>query len=140
LVNSRSIRSARKTSLSLRRRGQDRIACELHGYRAAALAHAAGRYVRRQRTHQALPVHAGMLEKPVVLGREECIDHDLRDLLALHRDAPLLADLCNQLPVAGVDRERQLHPEFAQVGCIRQLRFQVLIGSCDAEADQRDGR
>ena len=120
--------------------GEDRIARELHRDRAAALADAAGRHVGRERTHQALPVHAGMMEEPVVLGREERVHDDLRDLFALYRDAALLADLCDQLAVARVDRERQLHPELAQLGCVRQFRFQVLVRSCDAEADQRDGR
>ena len=54
-----------------------------------------------------------MLEESVVLGREEGVDDHLWNVRGGDRDAPLLADLRDQLAVAGIDREWQLHAQVA---------------------------
>jgi len=93
--------------------GEDGVAGELHRDRAAALAHAARRQVALGSAQQPLPVHARVPEEAIVLRREEGIDDLGRDLLPLHRDAPLLADLCDELAVARVNLQWQLHRHVA---------------------------
>jgi hypothetical protein len=118
--------------------GEHRVARELHGDRAAALAHAAGREVAHCGTHQALPVHAGMLEEPVVFGGEECIDEQRRDLVPRDRHAPLLADLRDQLAIARIHAERHLRADLAQLGRVGNLGLEELVRAGEAERHQAD--
>ncbi len=121
--------------------GQHGIACELHRDRPAALQAGARRDVRRHGPHQPLPVHAGMLEKAVVLRGQERSDDDGRDLLPLQRDAPLLADLRDQPGVARIHAQRHLCPDRAQCICLRNFGGEVLISAGEAHQHQQcDGR
>ncbi len=62
-------------------------------------------------------------EKAIVLGREECLNEPFRQLFVTHRDAALLADGGDQLPVAGIDPQRNLQLHVAQAVDIRQGGF-----------------
>ena len=74
-----------------------------------------------------------MLEEAVVLGGEERVDHHLRDLLACDGNAALLADHRDQLAVARIHRERQLHCELAELRGVRELGRDVLVGARESE-------
>ncbi len=49
-----------------------------------------------------------MPKKPIVLGGEKCLNEFRRQLVVAHRDAPLLADGCDQPAVTRVDPKRNL--------------------------------
>ena len=73
-----------------------------------------------------------MPEEAIVLRREEGIDDLGRDLLPLERDAPLLADLRDQLAVARVHLQWQLHRHVAQFRGHRHFGLEEL--ECAREA------
>ncbi len=116
------------------------VARELHGDRAAALAHATRGQVAHRGAHDALPVHARVLEEAVVLGREERVHQQRRDLVPLHRDAPLLADERHELAVARVDGERHLRAHVAQLGRVGDLRLEELVRAGEAECHESGDR
>ena len=55
------------------------------------------------RTGEPLPVHPGMFVETVVLTRDERLDHPLGDPVEPQRRATLLAELGDELAVAGED-------------------------------------
>ncbi len=120
--------------------GQHGVACELHGDGAAALAYAAGGDVADRSTHQALPVHAGMLEEAVVFRREERVHQQRRNLFPGHGNAPLLADLRDQPAVARVHGERHLRADLAQFGRVGNLGLEELVRAREAEDDEAGER
>ena len=59
---------------------------------------------------QARIVDAAVLEEAVVFRGEHRVDHLVRDRVERERDAPLLAELRDQLAVAAVHAQRHLQP------------------------------
>ena len=57
---------------------------------------------------QALPVDPGVLEEPVILARENRLDQSLRNFVEAQRLAALLAELGEELALAGIDPQRNL--------------------------------
>ena len=92
-------------------RAQEDAARELHRDRAAAFGFLARQQVARDRADQARIVDAAVLEEAVVLRGEHRVDHLVRDRVERERDAPLLAELRDQLAVAAVDAQRHLQPD-----------------------------
>ena len=113
------------------------VARKLHRDRAAAFPHAARADVRDQGPHQPLPVDAGMLVEARVFRGQERLDDRCRDLLERHRDAALLADLCDEPAIARIDPQRQLGLHVPQRGGIRNLRREVLIRPGEPHAHQQ---
>ena len=56
----------------------------------------------------------GVLEEAVVLAREKCLDELLRHLVEAQGRAALLAELGEQLAIAGVDPQRDLQVYVAE--------------------------
>ena len=75
---------------------------------ARAFEPVAGNEIDDDRAQDALIVEPGMLEEAVILGSDEGLLDQFRDLLVAHRVAALLADLCDDLAVARVDPQRHL--------------------------------
>ena len=73
---------------------------------------------------QTAHVDAAVVEEVPVLGREEGLDHRQRDLLIGHIDAPLVRELADQRPVAGVDARRRGRPVVGQFRGVGQVMEQ----------------
>jgi hypothetical protein len=117
---------------------EESAARRLHGDCAAALC-LARRDVHEQAAQDAVPVETMVFEKSVVLGRDERLAHDQRDLLVLDRVAALLADLGDQVAGTRVHAQRHRQLVVFHRGNRRQRRFQVHVaadnrvnnGECD---------
>ena len=98
-----------------------------------------GAHEVQHRAGQALPVDPGVLEEPVVLAREECMDEPLGDLVEAQRCAALLAELGEQLAIAGVDAQGDLEMYVAEDFGGRKLRRQVQVAPAggDAQGEHR---
>ena len=112
--------------------GEEEVAGHLHGDGAAPGPLLPGADEVQHRTGQALPVDPGVLEVPVVLAREECLDEPLRHLVEAQRRAPLLAELGDQLALAGVDPQRDLEAYVAEDLGGGKLRRQVPVDTADS--------
>ncbi len=104
---------------------QKHVAGGLHRDRARPLRLLARHQVDEHGTHHAGVVDAVMLEEAVVLGGEEGMLHQLRDLLVGDRIAALLADLGDQPAAAGVDPQGHLHLDAAHRLGGRQRGLQI---------------
>ncbi len=115
---------------------QEHVAGGLLGDGAAALAGGIGRdHVGDQGAGDAGPVEAAVFEEPVVLGRQHGLPHHVGDLLVAHGDAPLLADLRDQPPGAGIDPQRHGELDAVHVLGRGQGRGEVNKAAGQGEAD-----
>ena len=141
-MNSDSSRKDRKISRSLRlssfSRPIGKTAGELLGDGAAARRVAPLDGGEDDQPHHPREVDAAVVEEAVVLGVDEGLDDAVGNLLELDRDAALVADLRQQLAVAAVHAQRQLHAGVAQLLHVRQPRCQVVVGADAEEQDERD--
>ena len=116
---------------------EEHVARGLHGDGAGALGLVAGDDVDQRGAHHAEVVDAVVLEETVVLGRQEGVLDQLGDLLVGHRDAPLLADLRDQLAAARVDAQRHLQFHVAHRFDRGQRGHQVHITAGERVAAQK---
>jgi len=82
--------------------GED-VSRELHRYGGEALLPRARAEVAQRGAGDTNPVDAGVLVETLVLGEDERVLHDFRDLGDLHERAALEPDLSDEAPVGGVD-------------------------------------
>ncbi len=106
---------------------QEHVPGRLHRDRARALGARALHEVHDRGAQDALVVEAVVLEEPVVLGGDEGLLDDVRDVVGRHRDPTLLADLRDQLAAARVDAQRHLQLRAAHRLDRRQRGLQVNI-------------
>jgi hypothetical protein len=92
---------------------QEHVAGGLHGDGAGALGLVARDKVDGHRAHHPQVVDAVMLEETLVLGRQEGVFDEVRDLVVGDRNTPLLADLRDQLSTARVNAQGDLHLDVA---------------------------
>ena len=85
-----------------------------------------------------LPIDTVMTKETVVLGGEKRLNELGRQLVVAHRYAPLLADGCDQPPVARIDAKRNLQLHFAQAFDIRQRGLQIDISADIGESNECD--
>ena len=97
---------------------QEEIARQLHGDGAAALGFAAGHQQAPSGTQQALVIHAGVLEEAVVFRGQEGAGQILRHLVIAQWCPALGAELADQLAVGGVDPQRHLQRQLADLGYV----------------------
>ena len=107
--------------------GEEVVARYLHGQGAAAGAFFAGQHQFRNGAHQAHQVDAAVAEKIVVFGRQQGLDELLGDCIEGQWAALLLAELADQLAVAGVHPHGCLQFDVAQGFDIRQVGAEVKI-------------
>ena len=88
--------------------GQEEVARHLHGDRRGALALAAGDEVGTCGTQHAGEVDAGVLIEAVVLGGQDGVLEDRRDVLDADEGAALFSVLADQGAVGGIDAQRNL--------------------------------
>ena len=105
-------------------------------------------HVDQHRAHHAEVVDAAVLEEALVLGGEEGVLHQLRNLVVGDRDAPLLADLRDQRAAARVDAQRHLQLHVAHRFDRRQRGHQIHVTAgervraqkCDRASHRRPAR
>ena len=110
--------------------GEEEVAGHLHRDRAGALPAAAGEEVAKRGAQRCRGVHAACSKKRVVLGREDRVLHDSRDVPDAHEAAPLLAEFADQHAIGRVDPQRDLRPVVGH----RVQRGQVRLASSAAIA------
>ena len=112
--------------------GEEEVPGHLHGDGAAPGPLLPGADEVQHGAGQALPVDPGVLEEAVVLAGEECLDEALRHLVEAQRRAPLLAELGEQLALAGVDAQRDLEADVAEGLRGGELRCEVPVRTADS--------
>ena len=117
--------------------GEEEVPGHLHGDGAAPGPLLPGADEVEHGAGQALPVHPGVLEVPVVLAREKRLDQPLRHLVEAQRRPPLLAELGEQLALAGVDPQRDLEADVAEGFRGGELRREVPVDAAGPDARRR---
>ena len=112
---------------------EEEIPGDLHGDGAAPRPLLPGTDEVEQGTGQTLPVDAGMLEEPVVLACEKGLDQTLGNFIEAQRLTALLAELGEELALAGIDPQRDLQPYVAEGLRRREFRRQIPVGTADAK-------
>ncbi len=97
-----------------------RVTCIGDG--AAALGLGAGGGEAQQGAADADRIDPAVLEEACILGREEGVDHQGRDVVVGHRTAALDTELGDQAAVAAEDPQRLLELDLTQTLHTRQLR------------------
>src|SRR6516225_4093639 len=92
---------------------EEHVAGGLHGDGAGALGLVARDEIDQYRACHAQVVDAVVLEEALVLGGEEGVLDQLRNLVVSDRDSPLLTDLGDESAAAGVDAQRHLQFDVA---------------------------
>jgi hypothetical protein len=100
---------------------KEEVPRHLHGDRAGALALAAAGEVRIGGAQYAEGVHPGMLVEALVFSRQNGLFHDVRDVLDADQRAALFAEFPDQVPVGGIDTQRNLRLVVGQHLDRRQL-------------------
>ena len=116
------------------RREQERLDDLLRDRRRAFLG-VTGAQVRDERAHHADVVDAAVGPELVVLGRDERVDHDRRNLVVRNERAALVKQLADAAIVGVEDRDDLLGVVIAELLEVRQLR----IAAVEPE-HERDGR
>jgi hypothetical protein len=65
-----------------------------------------------------------VLKEAIVLCSQECLSHDLRDLLVHNRRSALLADLGHEGSTARIDTQRYLKLDIPHLRDRRKCRFE----------------
>ena len=113
--------------------GEEEVPGHLHGDGAAPRPLLPGTNEVQHGAGQALPVDPGVLEEPVVLACEKCLDQPLRDLVEAQGRAALLAELGEQLALADVDPQRDLQAYVAEDLRRWKLQHQIPVGTAGTD-------
>jgi hypothetical protein len=108
---------------------EEHVAGGLHGDGARALGLVAGDEIDQHRAHHADVVDAVVLEEALVLGGDEGVLDQLRNLVIGDRDAPLLTDLRDERAAARVDAQWHLQFHVAHHFQRRQRRHEVYVAA-----------
>ena len=117
--------------------GQEVVARELLGDRAAALAARARAQVVDGGAQDADRVDAGVAEETAVLGGDEGIDDEGLELVVADQDAATLAHFLDQAAVAAVHAQRDLQRDLANRLGRRQAGGYVIPGADDGRGQRQ---
>ena len=109
--------------------GQEIVAGQLLGNRAAAAGNLSFFDKENQRAQDSLVVDAGMLEEPAVFRRHEGIDDKGWQVVVVDNDSTPLADLFNQASVTAVNPQRNLQGNVPDGFRGRQARRDVVVSA-----------
>ena len=136
-MNSRSIFSARQDLVELAvvslLPAEEEVPGHLHGDGAAPRPLLPGADEVQHGAGQALPVDPGVLEEPVVLACENRLDEPLRNVVEPQGRAAFLAELGEELALAGIDPQQNLKTYVAEDLRRGELGRQIPVDTADTD-------
>ena len=112
---------------------EEEVPGHLHGDGAAPRPLLPGTNEVQHGPGQALPVDPGVLEEPIILACENRLDQSFRDFVEAQRLAALLAELGEELVVAGVDAQGDLQSYVAEGLRGGELGGQIPVGAASSD-------